>query len=90
MLSNKHILIRATRLDDYVHCLSKPWFYVTHNYWTYPMRTLMWDPMFDPKKETSIAIAWISFPSLPPDIFEKEVIFLLDVVDKPLHIVLTT
>lgn len=54
------------------------------------MRTLMWDPMFDPKKETSIAIAWISFPSLPPDIFEKEVIFLLDVVDKPLHIVLTT
>ncbi|KAG5579514.1 hypothetical protein H5410_050141 [Solanum commersonii] len=31
-----------------------------------------WDPLFDPVKETSIEIAGISFPSLPPNFFGKE------------------
>ncbi|KAG5616896.1 hypothetical protein H5410_016720 [Solanum commersonii] len=29
LLSNRHILIRATLLEDYVHLLSKPAFYIT-------------------------------------------------------------
>lgn len=41
-LSNRHILIRATRLDDYVNLLSKPQFYITDNYWSYPIHTLKW------------------------------------------------
>lgn len=55
----------ATRMDDYVHLLSKPHFYVTHNYWSYLMCTLKWDPLFDPQEDTLIAIAWIYFPLLP-------------------------
>ncbi|KAG5575875.1 hypothetical protein H5410_056009 [Solanum commersonii] len=44
------------------------------------MRTLKWDPMFDPKEETSTTIAWIYFPALPPNFFVKEVVFSLAVV----------
>lgn len=43
--------------------------------------------MFDPEEETSIAISWISFPSLPLNFFVKEVIFSLEaVVGKPLQV----
>ncbi|WMV59076.1 hypothetical protein MTR67_052461 [Solanum verrucosum] len=50
------------------------------------MRTLKWDPLFDPEEETSIAIAWISFPSLPLNFFGKEAIFsLVAVIGKPLQ-----
>ncbi|WMV25697.1 hypothetical protein MTR67_019082 [Solanum verrucosum] len=42
--------------------------------------------MFDPEKETSRAIAWISFPALPPIFFVKEVVFsLAAAVGKPLQ-----
>ncbi|KAH0717073.1 hypothetical protein KY285_013104 [Solanum tuberosum] len=91
LLSNRYILIRATRLDDYVNLLSKPQFYITHNHWSYPMRTLKWDPCFDPKEETSTAIASISFPALPPIFFGKEAVFsLASAVGKPLQVDLAT
>ncbi|KAF3628036.1 hypothetical protein FXO38_03314 [Capsicum annuum] len=45
LLSNRYILIRASKLEDYVNLLSKPQFYITHNYWSYPMSTLKWDPV---------------------------------------------
>ncbi|KAH0776598.1 hypothetical protein KY290_008009 [Solanum tuberosum] len=41
------------------------------------MRTLKWDPMFDPEEKTSIVTAWISFPTLPLNFFGKEAIFAL-------------
>ncbi|PHU04829.1 hypothetical protein BC332_25651 [Capsicum chinense] len=72
LLSNRHILIRAIRMDDYVHLLSKPKFYVTNNYWSCPRRTHKWDTLFDLGEETSIAIAWISFLSLPPIFLKKK------------------
>ncbi|KAG5583448.1 hypothetical protein H5410_054075 [Solanum commersonii] len=77
LLSNRHVIIRASCLEDYVNLLSKLAFYLLHQRWSYPMRTLKWDSLFDPEKETSRAIAWISFPTLPPKIFVKEVVFLL-------------
>lgn len=40
VLNNKHILTRASNMEDYVHILSKPVFYITHKHWTYTMRTL--------------------------------------------------
>lgn len=40
LLSNRHVLIRATLLDDYVHLLSKPAFYITQRNWSFPMKTL--------------------------------------------------
>lgn len=50
LLSNKHILIRATLLEDYVHLLLKHVFYITQRRKSYPMRTLKWDPMFNPEE----------------------------------------
>ncbi|KAH0633248.1 hypothetical protein KY284_036034 [Solanum tuberosum] len=58
LLSNRHVLIRATLLEDY---------------------------------ETTTAIAWISFPSLPPIFFGKEAVFSLAVaVGKPLQVDMAT
>ncbi|WMV39052.1 hypothetical protein MTR67_032437 [Solanum verrucosum] len=86
LLTNKYVLIRASLLEDYVKLLSKPQFYITHNHWSYPMRTLKWDPLFDPEEETTTAIAWISFPSLPPNFFENETIFsMAATVGRPLQ-----
>lgn len=71
LLSIRHILIRASCVEDYVNLLPKPAFYLMHKGWSYPMGTLKWDPMFDPLEETSTTIAWISFPSLPSNVFVK-------------------
>ncbi|KAH0651620.1 hypothetical protein KY290_032943 [Solanum tuberosum] len=91
LLSNRHVLIRATLLEDYVHLLSKPAFYITQNSWSFPMRTLKWDPLFNPEEETTTAIAWISFPSLPPNFFGEEAVFsLAAAVGKPLQVDLAT
>lgn len=91
LLSNMYVLIRASLLEDYVHLLSKPQFYITHNYWSYPMRTLKWDPLFDPEEETTTSIAWISFPSLPPNFFGKETIFsMAAAVGRPLQVDMAT
>lgn len=47
--------------------------------------------MFDPKEETTTAVAWISFPSLPPNFFGKEAIFsLAKVVGKSLQVDMAT
>ncbi|KAH0712323.1 hypothetical protein KY289_008282 [Solanum tuberosum] len=78
-------------MEDYVHLLSKPVFYIGHQNWFYPMRTLKWDPLFDPEEETTIAIAWISFLSLPSNFFGKETVFSLAVaVGKPLQVDMAT
>ncbi|WMV51731.1 hypothetical protein MTR67_045116 [Solanum verrucosum] len=91
LLSNRHILIRVSLLEDYVHILSKPAFYITHQQRSYPMRTFKWDPMFDPEEETTMAVAWISFPSLSPNFFCEEAIFsLAAAVGKPLQVDVAT
>lgn len=47
--------------------------------------------MFKPEEETTIAIAWISFSSLPPNFFGKEILFLLvAAIGKPLQIDMAT
>ncbi|WMV29405.1 hypothetical protein MTR67_022790 [Solanum verrucosum] len=40
LLSNRHVLIRATLLEDYVHLLSKPAFHLNQRNCSFPMRTL--------------------------------------------------
>ncbi|KAH0686127.1 hypothetical protein KY289_016883 [Solanum tuberosum] len=49
LLANRYVLIRATEMEDYVKLLSKPQFYISHQHWTYPMKTLKWDPLFNPE-----------------------------------------
>lgn len=91
LLSNRHVLIRATLMEDYVHLLSKPVFYIMTRNKSFLMRNLKWDPLFNPVEETSTAIAWISFPALPPNFFGEDAIFsLAAAVDKPLQVDLAT
>ncbi|KAK6795475.1 hypothetical protein RDI58_008928 [Solanum bulbocastanum] len=78
-------------MEDYVHLLSTAAFYVKvkETYWQ--MRTLKWDPWFEPEVETTIGVAWISFPDLPPNFFAKEAIFsIASAVGKPLTMDMAT
>lgn len=66
-------------------------FYITQKGRAYPMRTLKWDPSFHLKEETTLAIAWISFPSLTLNFFAEEAIFFLaTAVRKPLQFDMAT
>ncbi|KAG5601145.1 hypothetical protein H5410_032515 [Solanum commersonii] len=59
------------------------------NYWQ--VRTLKWDPWFEPDVETTIGVTWISFPDLPPNFFAKEAIFsIASAVGKPLTVDMAT
>lgn len=75
-MTNRYMFIRDTKLEDYVNLLSNTQFYITHNYWSYLIRTLKWDPMFNLVEERISIITWISFPSLPLIFFlEKKYYF---------------
>ncbi|XP_070039155.1 uncharacterized protein [Nicotiana tomentosiformis] len=55
------------------------------------MHCSKWNPWWTPNEETPIAIAWISFPELPPNFFRKECVFSLTrAVGNPLHVDLAT
>ncbi|WMV49322.1 hypothetical protein MTR67_042707 [Solanum verrucosum] len=55
------------------------------------MRTLKWDPLFNPEEETTTTIAWISFLALPPIFFGKDTIFsMAAAVGRPLQVDLET
>ncbi|KAF3680092.1 hypothetical protein FXO37_03507 [Capsicum annuum] len=55
------------------------------------MRTLKWDPLFDLNGETSIEVAWISFPTFPSNFFGKETVFsLAAAIEKPLQVDIAT
>ncbi|KAF3624236.1 hypothetical protein FXO37_31460 [Capsicum annuum] len=90
-LCNRHVLIRCTQLEDYIQLLSKPAYYIKDKHMYHQMRPLKWDPWFNPMEETSVAMAWISFPTLPPHYFVKEALFsLASAVGKPLQVDLAT
>ncbi|WMV41601.1 hypothetical protein MTR67_034986 [Solanum verrucosum] len=87
LLGNRHVLI----MEDYVKLLSKPAFYLTQRQWSNPMRTLKWDHMFDPEEEMAIAIAWISFPGFPLNVFVKqELVSLVTAVGNLLQVDMAT
>lgn len=74
-------------MEDYLHSLLNPSFHLTHRHWTSPICTLKWDSLFDLNKEVTTAIACIYFPSLPPNLFWKKVVFsLVGVVGKTLQV----
>lgn len=43
LLSNRHVLIRASFLEDYVNQMSKPAFYLMISGWSYTILTLKWE-----------------------------------------------
>lgn len=76
VLDMRHILIILTSFEDYVNLLSMNAFHVKSRERYWQMRTLKWDTWFEPDMETSIGIAWISFPDLLPNFFYQERYFL--------------
>lgn len=56
-LSHRFVLIRLTLMEDYIHLLSKPSFYLRAKDGYHQMRGLKWEPWFNPAIETSMAIA---------------------------------
>ncbi|KAG5577414.1 hypothetical protein H5410_057548 [Solanum commersonii] len=59
-LARQHILVAKT-----VH-------YLLYNGLQKQFRVFPWTIGFNPKKETSRAFVWISFPNLPPELFAKQ------------------
>ncbi|XP_060182975.1 uncharacterized protein LOC132612922 [Lycium barbarum] len=87
----RHILIGLNFLEDYVRMMYTPAYYLKVHDMYFQMRPLIWDPWFNPKEETSRAVAWISFPELPPNFFAKEAVFsMATAVGKPLTVDLAT
>ncbi|WMV54485.1 hypothetical protein MTR67_047870 [Solanum verrucosum] len=90
-LRDKHILIRLMTMDKYVYVMSKSAYFLRASDGYYQMRTLKWVPWFNPNEETTTALAWISFPALPSNIFVKESLFTMaKAVGKPLHVDMAT
>ncbi|WMV09899.1 hypothetical protein MTR67_003284 [Solanum verrucosum] len=75
LLSSRFILIRASLLEDYVNLLSKPQFYITHNNWSYPMRTLKWNPLFKSRGGNNHNNSMDLFFRIATNIFGKDTIF---------------
>nr|XP_009786979.1 PREDICTED: uncharacterized protein LOC104235009 [Nicotiana sylvestris] len=88
LFRSKHILIRLSLQEDFVNLVSKGAFYITcKDGYSYLMRTLIYDSRFRVNEETSLAMAWISFPNLLPTFFVKECLFsLASAVGKPIQL----
>jgi len=88
---DRHILIRPTTLEDYLHIISKPTYFLKARNGYYQMRPLKWEPWFTLEAETTTTLTWVSFPSLPPNFFVKESLFnLAQAIEKSLHIDIAT
>lgn len=91
-LRDRHVLIRLTLLEEYVNFTSKSAYYLkAKDIYQYQMRQLIYDVKFKAGEETTLAMAWISFPNLLPTYFVKECLFsLASAVVKPLHLDMAT
>ncbi|KAH0713391.1 hypothetical protein KY290_008987 [Solanum tuberosum] len=71
--------------------MSTPTYYLkVHNLYC-QMRPLKWNHWFVQEEEPSIAVAWISFPDLPPNFFAREAVFsLASAIGKPLTVDMAT
>ncbi|KAF3648802.1 hypothetical protein FXO37_19276 [Capsicum annuum] len=84
-------VIELKKLEDYVQLLSTTTYYIKAKDMYWQMRTLKWDSRFKPNVETTVGVAWISLPDLPPIFFAKAGIFLIaSAVGKPLVVDIDT
>ncbi|XP_070005549.1 uncharacterized protein [Nicotiana sylvestris] len=91
LIEHNHVLIKLSLMEDYIHLLSKPAYYLKIYNEMWQMRCTKWNPWWKVNEETPIAIAWISFQDLPPNFFGKEFVFsLARAVRRPLHVDLAT
>ncbi|KAK6791687.1 hypothetical protein RDI58_010768 [Solanum bulbocastanum] len=70
-LAARHLLIRCYLYEDFCSVLSKQFGYLQFNGEQHLFRNFSWTQNFNPKEETSKALAWISLPDLPPNLFAR-------------------
>uniref|UniRef100_M1CC63 DUF4283 domain-containing protein n=1 Tax=Solanum tuberosum TaxID=4113 RepID=M1CC63_SOLTU len=81
LLDHRHVLVRLSNREDFVEVYSRAVSFITmtekgvNN--QYQCRIQRWTPWFNPKEETSIALAWTFFPSLSTQMFAREALFSL-------------
>ncbi|WMV33541.1 hypothetical protein MTR67_026926 [Solanum verrucosum] len=84
LLATRHILIHCDQYDDFISILSHQSGYIQFNGEHYGYRTFPWTLSFNPKEETSRALAWLSMPATQvrsrPSITRVKV--ELDILDK--------
>ncbi|WMV51005.1 hypothetical protein MTR67_044390 [Solanum verrucosum] len=85
------IYVHGEPTEDFVEVYSRAVSFITikekgmNN--QYQCRIQCWTPWFNPKEETSIALAWISFSSLSTQMFAREALFsLASAVGTPLQV----
>ncbi|KAH0767968.1 hypothetical protein KY285_003839 [Solanum tuberosum] len=85
LLESRHVLLRFTLKEDYIAIFSKTSRSIKFAGTVIPFRIQKWTPSFSPMEETSIAMAWISFPSLPCQYFARNALFsMASAVGQPL------
>lgn len=78
-------------MQDYIHLLSKPAFYLKAQGDLWVMRCTKCNIWWKPEEETPIEIACIWFLDLPPNVFRKKFVFsLANAVGRPLQVDLAT
>ncbi|KAG5599716.1 hypothetical protein H5410_031086 [Solanum commersonii] len=81
ILTNRHILIRLNRMEDFVNNMAKNVYYImAKDGYAHQMRPLIYDSKFKPEEETTQVMVWIFFPNLLPTFFGKEFLFIIAVV----------
>lgn len=92
LFRDKHVLIRLTLLEDFINLSSRGAYYLkARDGYQYQMRPLIYDSKFKIDKETTMALAWISFPNLLPTFFVKVCLFsLAAAVGTPFHLDMAT
>ncbi|MCE0481048.1 hypothetical protein HAX54_038445, partial [Datura stramonium] len=78
-------------MKGYVHVISKLAYFLKAKGDFYHMRLLKWEPLFNPKAETTITLAGISFSALPPNFFAKESLLSVEkAIGTPLYVDMAT
>nr|XP_009793772.1 PREDICTED: uncharacterized protein LOC104240602 [Nicotiana sylvestris] len=87
LLAQRQLLIRLDHYDDFVICLTRSVTYFTSKEKEHQVRVFPWTIRCNPKEETHMAAVWISFPSLPPELFARRALMsIAATVGKPIAI----
>ncbi|XP_060182956.1 uncharacterized protein LOC132612899 [Lycium barbarum] len=92
LFRNRRFLMRFERFEDYLQMMAKTAHYIkSRDGGMYQMRPLLYNTRFKIDEETTVAMAWISFPNLLPTFFMKNSLFsLASAVGKPLQLDMAT
>ncbi|KAK4707150.1 hypothetical protein R3W88_033289 [Solanum pinnatisectum] len=86
-LAARHLLIRCDLYEDFCSVLSKQFGYLQFNGEQHMFRNFPWTQNFNPKEETSKALAWVSLLDLPPNLFARRpLLSIASAIGKPIAI----